>query len=69
VLVDEGLEPGQVLQGLDHARDQGHAGCDGELAALGLGAHQPDGVGGGPTQVRPAASTRSAKPAFSARKP
>ncbi len=42
VLIDEGLELGEVLERLEQPRDQRHAGRPGELAGLGLRAHQPD---------------------------
>ncbi len=45
VLIDKRLELGDVFEGLHHSGNQGHPGFDGELAALGLRTHQPDGGG------------------------
>jgi hypothetical protein len=42
VLVDERLEAGEVVERLQQPRDERHSGRPGELAGLGLRAHQPD---------------------------
>ncbi len=53
VLIDKGLEFGEVLERIDHPGDQRNTGVDGELATLGLGTHEPDGGGRRPDPGQP----------------
>ncbi len=56
VFIDEGLQFGEILERFDHPGNQGNTRLDGELAAFGLGAHEPDGGGWRPDPGQPRSS-------------
>ncbi len=69
VFVDKGLEFGMILDGFHQPWDQRHPHATASFRDSVFEPMIRIAAGGGPTQVTPAASTRSAKSAFSARNP